>query len=138
MSSQSIYQQAIERVAAAQRLSAEQFRQIRRAKDLMLQHYHQPLELAELASAAGFSRYHFIRIFQRVYGLTPRQYLKDLRLAKARERLQQGQPVSVVCDAVGYLSLPTFSRAFKQGYGVSPRQYQQTYQQTVAKDRNRE
>lgn len=60
------------------------------------------------------SRFHYIRMFQRVYGVTPKHYLRDLRIAKAKLKLQVGEPVTRVCTDVGYESVSTFSNVFKE------------------------
>ncbi len=66
------------------------------------------------------SRFHYIRVFQQIYGVTPRQYLRDVRIAKAKKLLKKGGPVTRVCLEVGYESLPTFSNAFKRATGYAP------------------
>jgi AraC-like DNA-binding protein len=82
------------------------------------------IELEKIASAAFMSQFHYIRTFKKVYGLSPRQFLKDLRINKGKELLKHGLNVSQVCFEVGYESLPTFCNAFKRATGYSPREYQ--------------
>ena len=88
---------------------------------LMDTQYSEPLELDDLAKAACMSRFHFVRIFQHMYGLTPRVYLRDLRIAKAKNLIKTGMPVTQVCLDVGYQSMPTFSSVFKKCTGYTPR-----------------
>jgi AraC-like DNA-binding protein len=91
-----------------------------------MEKYHgDKIKLDEIAAAAFMSRFHYIRIFQQVYGMTPRQFLRDLRIAKAKELLKEGYSVTQVCFDVGYESLPTFSKVFKRGTGYSPKAYQE-------------
>lgn len=99
--------------------------QVRQSKAFMEQNLSEKIELEKIAAAAFMSRFHYIRIFKLVYGVTPREYLRDLRISKAKELLSQGISVSQVCFEVGYESLPTFSSAFKRGTGYSPSVYQQ-------------
>lgn len=122
----SFYEQQLEQMAAARPLQAYHFAMIRQSRAFIEKYHCQQLELEAMAAAAAMSRFHFIRIFQQVYGLTPRQYLRDLRLSKARTLLCQGLPVTQVCLEVGYQSLPSFSRAFKRGLGISPKDYQRS------------
>jgi AraC-like DNA-binding protein len=98
--------------------------QVRQSKSFMDQHFSEKIELERIASIAFMSRFHFVRIFKRVYGLSPRQYLRDLRINKGKELLKQGRGISEVCFDVGYDSLPTFCNVFKKATGLSPKEYQ--------------
>jgi AraC-like DNA-binding protein len=98
--------------------------QVRQSKAFMEKYLSEKIELEKIASAAFMSRFHYTRIFKRVYGLSPRQYLKDLRINKGKELLKQGLNISQVCFEVGYDSLPTFCNAFKKATGYSPGEYQ--------------
>src|SRR6185503_6765681 len=64
--------------------------QVRQSKAFMEKYLSEKIELEKIASTAFMSRFHYIRIFKRVYGLSPRQYLKDLRINKGKELLKQG------------------------------------------------
>ncbi len=98
--------------------------QIRQSKWFMEKNLSEKIELEKIASAAFMSQFHYIRTFKKVYGLSPRQFLKDLRINKGKELLKHGLNVSQVCFEVGYESLPTFCNAFKRATGYSPREYQ--------------
>lgn len=98
--------------------------QVRQSKSFMERYLSEKIELEKIAAEAFMSRFHFIRIFKRVYGVSPRQYLKDLRINKGKELLKQGVNISQVCFEIGYDSLPTFSNAFKKATGHSPGDYQ--------------
>lgn len=124
MAAKTCYEQELERIAEKRGLSAYQYAYVRQSKAFMEKHLQDKIALDKIAATAFMSRFHYIRIFQQVYGLTPRQYLKDLRIAKAKELLRKGHPVTQVCFDVGYDSLPTFSNAFKRGVGHSPKAYQ--------------
>lgn len=118
------YAQEVERYAAQLALHEHQYLLIRQSKAFIEKYSAEKIELENMASAAHMSRFHYIRVFQRVYGLTPRQFLRDLRISRAKELLKAGQSVTWVCLEVGYESLPTFSSAFKRGTGYSPQAYQ--------------
>jgi AraC-like DNA-binding protein len=118
------YQQQLEKIAQNQPLMEYQYVQIRQSRAFMEKYLAEKIELENMAAAAFMSRFHYIRIFKQIYGITPRQHLKDLRIKKAKELLKQGLPVTQVCFDVGYESLPTFSSAFKRGTGYSPKAYQ--------------
>jgi AraC-like DNA-binding protein len=101
---------------------------VRRARDLMDRCYAEPLNLRELAAAAGVSKYHFLRCFASAYGLTPANYLRDRRVERAQDLLRATNlTVTEVCALVGFSSLGSFSTRFRERVGVSPSAYQARY-----------
>jgi transcriptional regulator GlxA family with amidase domain len=69
------------------------------------------------------SQSHFLRLFKQAFGVTPHQYLRQVRLQKARQLLvQKNLSVTEVCLSVGFDNLSSFSRLFSQTFGFSPRQ----------------
>lgn len=125
MSKQKTYfEQQIEKIAKNYGLPEYLYIQVRQSKAFMEKYLSEKIELEKISAAAFMSRFHYIRVFKQVYGRTPRQYLRDLRINKAKDFLKQGMPVSQVCFEVGYDSLPTFSLAFKRGTGYSPTAFQ--------------
>jgi AraC family transcriptional regulator, regulatory protein of adaptative response / methylated-DNA-[protein]-cysteine methyltransferase len=76
--------------------------------------------LAELAGAAGISRFHFHRVFKEITGTTPREWGKAHRLGRFAERLDAGEPVA---DAVYGAGFGASSRAYEaapSGLGMTP------------------
>ena len=122
--SKSFYEQQIECIKNNYGLPQYNYIQVRQSRLFMEKYLSEKIELEAIAAAAFMSRFHYIRIFQKIYGITPRQYLRNLRLAKAKELLQSGISVSQVCFDVGYNSVPTFYTAFKIATGHSPLTYQ--------------
>jgi AraC family transcriptional regulator len=83
-----------------------------------------PASLAELARVAGLSRYHFLRTFKRVTGVTPHQWLLRARLADAANRLATShEPVTGIALDAGFEDLSHFIHSFRAEFGVSPRHY---------------
>lgn len=121
------YRQQLELVAQHRGLPEHLYVQVRHSKHFMDQYYSGKIELEKIAAAAFMSRFHYIRMFQQVYGVTPRQYLRDLRINKAKELLQEGRDVTSVCIAVGYDSVSTFSSTFKRGTGHAPSMYKELH-----------
>lgn len=119
------YEAELERVYKQIPLRSEQYVQIRQSKAFMEKYYYDTIELNDLAKAAFMSRFHYVRVFQRMYGLTPIMYLRELRITKAKELIKQGLSVTQVCSSIGYDSLPTFSTVFKKCTGYTPKEYQQ-------------
>jgi AraC-like DNA-binding protein len=83
-----------------------------------------PISLDELADASATSRYHFLRIFRAVAGMTPYQYVLRTRLHRAAIRLRNGdEPVSTIALEAGFNDLSTFNRRFRRVMGVTPLAY---------------
>lgn len=83
--------------------------------------YATPLDLDALARSASWSRFHFLHRFQQATGDTPHHYLTRIRIARARQLLEETElPVTEVCLAVGFRSLGSFSSTFKRYTGRSP------------------
>jgi AraC-like DNA-binding protein len=77
-------------------------------------YYAESLSLNELAEQAFVSKFHFVRLFKRVYGKSPFEYLKEVRMNMAKQCLRQKLSVSDTCFSIGYQSLSTFSGEFKK------------------------
>lgn len=81
--------------------------------------------LDELAEVADLSKYHFLRQFSQVVGMTPGAYLRTLRLCHAARMLRTtDKPIVEVAHEVGFADHPSFSRAFARHMGLTPREYQ--------------
>ena len=85
---------------------------------------HEPLDLERIASEAGLSTFHFLRLFARTLGVTPHQYLVRARLRHAARLLSHEQlPVTEVALDVGFADLSNFIRTFRRAAGLSPSQF---------------
>lgn len=88
------------------------------------------LALATLASDAGMSRYHFLRTFRRVVGMTPHQYVLHVRMHKAAVLLQTTDAaLTTVALEAGFNDLSTFVRRFRQIMGAPPGEYRNNARQ---------
>jgi AraC-like DNA-binding protein len=86
---------------------------------------HQPIDLDRAARRAGLSAFHFLRLFGRVLGVTPHQYLVRSRLRHAARLLaDRERRVTDVALDVGFGDLSNFVRTFHRAAGVSPRAFQ--------------
>ncbi|WP_042455217.1 helix-turn-helix domain-containing protein [Streptacidiphilus jiangxiensis] len=97
---------------------------MRLAKDAMDRDWAGPLDLDAVAREAGYSRYHFIRLFRAAYGQTPGQYLSRRRIERAEDLLRTADlSVTEICTLVGFSSLGTFSSSFRRHTGLAPSEY---------------
>lgn len=108
------------------------YRRIVHAKLFIDNHYAAAIDLDNIADEALFSKFHFIRLFKKIYGLTPHQYLTHVRIEKAMQLLRSGMPVSDTCFAVGFESLSSFSSLFRRTAGISPTDFIAYHQKVKA------
>jgi AraC family transcriptional regulator len=89
-------------------------------------HAHEPLDLDRAASEVGLSAFHFLRVFARVLGVTPHQYLIRARLRRAARLLaDDSRSITDVALEVGFADLSNFVRTFHRAAGVPPRRFRQ-------------
>ena len=82
------------------------------------------LSLADLARAAGYSEYHFLRVFKQVLWLTPADYIRKRRLSEiAREIDGSERSISDIAFEYGFNSKENFTRAFKAEHSCLPTEY---------------
>jgi AraC-like DNA-binding protein len=99
-------------------------RHLLRAKDLADARYFEPLDVDDLAGAAGLSRAHFSREFRRAFGESPHQYLLTRRLERAAALLRNtDRSVADICFSVGLQSVGSFTTSFTRTFGKSPTVY---------------
>jgi AraC-like DNA-binding protein len=108
------------------------YRRIVQAKLFIDNHYADNIDLDNIADEAHSSKFHFIRQFKAIYGKSPHQYLKVVRIEKAMQLLRTDIPVSDVCFLVGFESVGSFSTLFKRIVGLTPSAYQSQQQQIKA------
>ena len=81
-----------------------------------------PHTLDAMAESAGMSRYHFLRAFRRVAGVTPHQWLMRIRMrAAARMLAATRASVTAIALEAGFDDLSNFIRTFRAEFGASPR-----------------
>ena len=99
------------------------YKRIVNAKLFIDIHYADKIDLNNISDEACFSKFHFIRLFKKMYGNTPHQYLTSVRLNNAKQLLIKGSTVSEVCYSVGFESLSSFSGLFKKSFGMTPLEF---------------
>ena len=82
------------------------------------------LTLEKLAREAGLSRYHFVRIFRQLTGVTPHQYILRARLREAAIRVMaEPERILDIAFDCGFGDVSNFNHAFRAEFGVSQRMY---------------
>ena len=108
----------------------------RRAIDAALwleANFKQAVNLEDAARQAGLSPFHFLRVFSKVAGVTPYQYLLRLRLREAARLLAEGsRPVTDVAFDAGFADLSNFVRTFRRAAGLPPRAFRKILQEPLA------
>jgi AraC-like DNA-binding protein len=102
-------------------------RRLCRARDLLVA-VDKPLSVEEVATIVGVSQFHFIRVFEAMFGATPHQFRTDVRLDRARDLLARDHSVTDVCFELGFASPGSFSRLFARHTGVAPSAYRRWIQ----------
>ena len=99
-------------------------RRIRRSIELMHAQLDQELSLRELAAASYLSPFHFSRLFKKITGVTPHNYLAAMRATRAQLLLAEtDMSITEVGSRVGYLSASHFTKAFRLATGTTPREF---------------
>jgi len=118
------YEKELNRIRKIVYSNEGQIRTVIEIRKYIDNNYDVDLNLDLLAHVQLVSKYHLLRLFKRYYGQTPRQYLIDKRIEKAKEHLINGMTVTETCAAVGFESLGSFSTLFKAKTGKSPVKFQ--------------
>jgi len=101
---------------------ALQTQAVERAIQAMHTHIQEPLTIDDLAAVAYLSPFHFHRVFRRLIGVPPGEFLSALRWQTARRLLlTTHMSVTDICFSVGYTSTGSFTSRFTQLVGLSPR-----------------
>lgn len=97
---------------------------VERSIEAMWEHYHEPISLADLASTANLSRFHFARVFRARTGTSPGRFLAAVRLSRAKQLLQESSlSITTISYRIGYNSVGTFTSRFTASVGMSPTRY---------------
>jgi transcriptional regulator GlxA family with amidase domain len=86
-----------------------------------------PIDLDALAGIACMSKYHFLRTFRRIVGVTPYRFTLDLRLRRAAVALRtSAEPVGAIAFGAGFGDLSTFNHRFRAAFGAAPSIFRKT------------
>ena len=87
-------------------------------------HFAEPLRVEQVAASVFLSPDRFTEVFARTMGRTPRDYIRHLRVERARRLLATtGLSVSEVGQAAGFGEAAYFTRVFRAATGTTPREF---------------
>lgn len=99
-----------------------------RAIEWLNRHIEQPYSLSTLAVASATSERTLLRHFQQVTGMTPLEYLHDLRVERAKMLLEVTlQTVHTIAQACGYSDVASFRKIFRAVTGTTPSEYRSRF-----------
>lgn len=100
------------------------------------EHLNEKLVLEDLAKSAGFSAFHFHRLFSAMVGETPQQFLTRVRLERAANMLVKysGYSITQIALNCGFSSPSVFARSFKNHFGISANEYRKVENRPVPPD----
>ncbi len=90
------------------------------AKTYLDNSYMRRVSIQELADSLHIDRRYLTAQFRRAFGLSPQEYLMNLRLDKARGFLRSGYSVTEAATLAGFGDLANFSRQYKEAFGTNP------------------
>jgi AraC-like DNA-binding protein len=115
--------------AAPVTVSARDRRRAVRVALWLDEHAHEALDLTRVAREAGVSAWHFLRVFARVTGVTPHQYLVRARLRRAARLLARDTlSIADIAYEAGFGDLSNFVRTFGRAAGCAPRHFRRAAQ----------
>ena len=96
---------------------------IQKAIDFIEENLKHDISLSDCARAAGYSVYHFVRIFREVTKLTPADYIRKRRLTEIIKNMNGSKNISDIAFEYGFNSKENFIRALKTEHNILPSEY---------------
>lgn len=90
--------------------------------------YKAEINMSEIVQSYGYTINYYRKIFKEQTGVTPAEYLLDVRMKKAKELLMYNNAVNKVAEKVGFPDPYYFSKVFKKTTGLSPKEYKKAIQ----------
>lgn len=104
----------------------EIYKRIAHSVDFILSHPFESINLDELSRMACLSKFHYLRAFQEIHGLSPHRFVVRNRVQKSAEMIRRSSlPISDISAMCGFSDLSDFSRTFKRWMTLSPEKFRQ-------------
>lgn len=101
---------------------------VKKTIEYLEENYNINITLDELAGEMNYSPYHFLRIFKSATGMTPFEYLINIKIEKAKYMLRHTSlPIEQISDFCGFSSSSYFAQAFRKKTGVTPTAYKRSF-----------
>jgi len=118
----------LSRIMRAQSMLNRKSQDIERVCAEMRKNYTEQKEVSYYADMCFLSTGRFHRVFKLYTGMTPCEYINDIRISRAKELLvNTNMTMSEIAERTGFSDQNYFSRVFKKYTGISPRQYLEQY-----------
>lgn len=97
---------------------------LEKAKQYIEHHFAEQITVEQIAELVGVDRTHFSKMYRKAYGISPIDFLLQLRMHEAKLLLKHtNYKIAEIAQAVGYQDISSFSKAFKKRVGMSPVEY---------------
>ena len=102
----------------------EQLDAVQRMQDYIAEHWDEEISLADLSRVSFFSPWYAHKLFVKLLGLTPAEYIRKMRLSKSALKLRdQAVKIADVAFEMGFGSVDGYQRAFLREFGRNPAEY---------------
>lgn len=121
LSTQFNIRQQIDQIPSA-RLSTRQelHRRLCLAHQYIHDNFNKDIQLEKLAKVAMLSKFHLLRTYKQIYGVTPYKQVLQLRLAKAKELMEKDYGLEEIAFKLGFSDRRSFTKAFKKSFQIPP------------------
>ncbi|WP_342046479.1 helix-turn-helix transcriptional regulator [Bacillus sp. OTU530] len=90
--------------------------------------YETDIQISELADSLAIDRTYLHRLFKQELGMSPKDYLTEVRIRKAKELLTNTDyPINTIAQSVGYEDPQQFSKVFKQNTNLTPSSFRRNF-----------
>ncbi|WP_291330042.1 AraC family transcriptional regulator [Desulfovibrio sp. UCD-KL4C] len=103
-------------------------RAVRLAREYMQDQPAENVGLEKLAGLGGLSPFHFVRVFEKHFGITPHAYLMQTRVNHAKNMLSRSMRIADIAAECGFADQSHLTRQFRRQFGLTPGQYRKIVQ----------
>lgn len=106
-----------------EKASAQRQTELVQVKNYMDENFKEQIQLDDLASISGMTKFSFLRNFKKNYKLSPHAYLVNQRINHAKQLLLEGKTVARTAVTCGFFDQSHFVKTFRQYVGIAPIDY---------------